>query len=224
MAQYRLFNTDCLSLLESWNKQNLKVDCIITDPPYFVVPNGKEKEKFDWDNFEDLETFISFSKHWFELCHNLLKDDRFMFIFWSQKYFRKGVEIFDPARYLFWQHNNLVMAGNGDFAYDYEPLFCIKKGNPKLVKGKHSCLFNYTKPQSNFKEDKLEHPTQKPVKMLEHLISILPEETNKIILDPFMGSGTTGVAALRNNRKFLGIEKELKYFQIAERRLNEELQ
>ena len=170
-----------------------------------------------------MESFIAFTKKWFDLCFNLLKDDSFMFVFWSQKYLKHGFDIFNPSRCLFWQHNNLVMAGNGDFAYDYEPLFCIKKGNPKLVKGKHSCLFNYTKPQSNFKQDKLEHPTQKPVKLLEHLISILPQESNNLILDPFSGSGTTGVGALVNNRRFLGIEKEQKYFQIMQRRLCDEI-
>ena len=89
-----------------------------------------------------------------------------------------------------------------------------------MKEGKHSCLFNYTKPQSNFKIDKLQHPTQKPIKLLEHIVNILPESTN-IILDPFMGSGTTGVATIKASKEFLGIEKETKYFNIAKQRLSE---
>ena len=221
MGNYKIFNNDCIPVLKYWHIKKLQIDCIITDPPYFVLPKGKKGfEDFDWDNFKDMETFLNFTKEWFMLSYSLLKPDSSMFIFWSQKYLKEGANIFNPARYLFWQHNNLVLGGNGDFAYDYEPIFYIKKGNPKLKEGKHSCLFNYTKPQSNFKIDKLQHPTQKPIKLLEHIVNILPESTN-IILDPFMGSGTTGVAAIKASKEFLGIEKETKYFNIAKQRLSE---
>ena len=64
------------------------------------------------------------------------------------------------------------------------------------------------------------HPTQKPVKMLKHLIGIA---TNKgdIVLDPFMGVGSTGVAAIEMGRKFIGIELDEAYFHAAEQRLNQ---
>ena len=62
------------------------------------------------------------------------------------------------------------------------------------------------------------HPTQKPVELIEKLCSKCPEGT---ILDPFMGSGTTGVACIRTGRRFIGIEKEPKYFEIALKRIRE---
>lgn len=62
------------------------------------------------------------------------------------------------------------------------------------------------------------HPTQKSLKLMEEIIKIHTNK-NDIILDPFMGSGTTGVAALKNERRFIGIEKDPKYFQIAEERI-----
>lgn len=65
------------------------------------------------------------------------------------------------------------------------------------------------------------HPTQKPLYLLKHLIKIATNE-NDVVLDPFMGVGSTGVAALRLNRKFIGIELENEYFKAAEKRIEAE--
>ncbi len=62
------------------------------------------------------------------------------------------------------------------------------------------------------------HPTQKPVRVLEHIIKIA-SNSNDVILDPFMGVGSTGVAALKWGRKFIGIEIDKSYFEAAEKRL-----
>jgi site-specific DNA-methyltransferase (adenine-specific) len=64
------------------------------------------------------------------------------------------------------------------------------------------------------------HPTQKPVKLLEYLIKTYTNEGD-IILDNCMGSGSTGVAAVNTNRRFYGIEKDDKYFEIAKQRIND---
>lgn len=63
------------------------------------------------------------------------------------------------------------------------------------------------------------HPTQKPVKLMEELI-LRHSNENDLVLDPFMGSGSTGVAALNLNRRFVGIELDKKYFNIAKERIN----
>lgn len=63
------------------------------------------------------------------------------------------------------------------------------------------------------------HPTQKPVKILKHIVKIASNE-NDVVLDPFMGVGSSGVAALEMNRRFIGIEIEKEYFEAAEKRLN----
>jgi site-specific DNA-methyltransferase (adenine-specific)/modification methylase len=66
------------------------------------------------------------------------------------------------------------------------------------------------------------HPTQKPLELMEWCILQLPQDARSI-LDPFMGSGTTGVAAVKLGRKFIGVEIEPKYFDIACRRISEAL-
>lgn len=73
---------------------------------------------------------------------------------------------------------------------------------------------------SSVNGERIGHPTQKPVRLMKWCISHLPDRAD-IILDPFMGSGTTGVAAVQMGRKFIGIEREPKYFDIAVRRIEE---
>ena len=80
---------------------------------------------------------------------------------------------------------------------------------------------NYPKQIIKFNHDKNKlHPTQKPVALLEYLIKTYTNE-NDLVLDNTMGSGSTGVACVNLNRRFIGIEKEEKYFEIAKRRIEE---
>jgi DNA modification methylase len=69
--------------------------------------------------------------------------------------------------------------------------------------------------------EKVAHPTQKPVALLEYLIRTYSNE-NDLVLDNCMGSGSTGVACVNTNRRFIGIEKEENYFEIAQKRINAE--
>lgn len=71
-------------------------------------------------------------------------------------------------------------------------------------------------------KEKIEHLTQKPIKLISHLIRLFTQE-GQIVLDPFFGSGSHGLAALENNRKFIGFEIEKKYFDIAQKRINQSL-
>ena len=74
-------------------------------------------------------------------------------------------------------------------------------------------------PEGKALQDGKEHPTQKPVEVMRWCLSHVPDA--KVICDPFMGSGTTGVACARDGRRFIGIEREPKYFEIACKRIEE---
>lgn len=86
----------------------------------------------------------------------------------------------------------------------------------------------YTQTQTNYPKQIIEiaspgktvHPTQKPVALMEYLIKTYTNE-NELVLDFTMGSGTTGVACMNSNRRFIGIEKDEKYFEIAEKRIDD---
>ena len=211
----QVWQGDCLELMKEMPDKS--IDLIITDPPYGILPKGKINDHFVWDNID----LILFTQKWFNESFKKLKQDSFMFIFWSQKNLKQGFEIFNPHRLFFWGYDNLIFGGNGDFAYDYEPVFVVKKGNPKLVKGKHSCKLHFTKPQSNFKLDRLQHPTQKPLELIKHLIKLV-DNTN-LIMDPFMGSWTTARACMDLERNFIGAELSEKYCEIGRNRLKQQV-
>jgi len=80
----------------------------------------------------------------------------------------------------------------------------------------------YPKTVIKYKQEKGYHPTQKPVGLMEYLIKTYTNEWD-VVLDNTMGSGTTGVACVHTNREFIGIEKEEKYFKVAEKRLGTNL-
>ena len=81
-------------------------------------------------------------------------------------------------------------------------------------------IVNYFKTILKFKQEKGVHPTQKPVPLMEYLIKTYTNEGDTI-LDPTMGSGTTGVACVNTNRNFIGIERNENYFGIAQKRIDD---
>ena len=102
----------------------------------------------------------------------------------------------------------------GDFAPKTEFILFMQKGRC-LIRGKRDCnVLQYARTGNEL------HPTQKPVDMLEFLISKFSDES-MVICDPFMGSGSTGVAAKNTNRKFIGIELDQNYFEIAKKRIQD---
>lgn len=173
----------------------------------------------EWDHNVDLTS-------WIKEGARVLKPGGGMVIFNSWLHLRSianacednGLTIKDVLR---WEKNN-PMPRNRDRRYivDYEfALWVVKKG--KWTFNRQDEKYQRPKfvyPVPNGK--KRVHPTQKPVELMEELIKIHSNE-NDIVLDPFMGSGSTGVAALNLNRRFIGIELDDKYFDIAKNRLEE---
>lgn len=127
-------------------------------------------------------------------------------------------------------HQLVFWSATADFPLDWSAVHIWHKPNGQSVKhyerifernGAQTCrvyrtaaiLPNYTQ----YAEECVDHPTQKPLKLVYRLV----EGTSGTILDPFMGSGTTGVACVKVGRKFIGIELEPKYFDIAVRRIEQ---
>ena len=121
----------------------------------------------------------------------------------------------------------------------YNPQGLIKLNEPKIHKAKQSNIYqfrsnNSTQEYTNYPKHLLEfknevssnrnrlHPTQKPVKLLEYLIRTYTNE-NETVLDNCMGSGSTGVACVNTNRKFIGYEVDSDYFNIAQNRIETRL-
>ena len=249
MADIQLYNGDCLEIMQQLIEQGVKVDAVITDPPYGTT-------KCQWDSI------IPFDKMW-GLLKQIRKDESPILLFGNEpfnSYLR--ISNVDEYRYdIYWQKERATN------------IFQLKKRPAKVIETinvfyKKQCTYNpqmvkyngkkvTNKPSEtnakfksivasnsptmqikpykdigyrypcdilNIRREKLGstvHPTQKPVALLEYLIKTYTNE-NETVLDNCMGSGTTGVACKKLNRRFIGMEKDEKYFNIAKERIENE--
>ena len=198
-------------VLEGLDKvKSNSIDLIITDPPYGVLKNGKTGwglgyKPANWDIFPSEAALRVFTEQWFNVLKTKAKRNTFIFIFWSQKYLAMGQEIFRPHRTLIWRYNNLINNPKGDFAYDYEPVFLVKVGEPKLKKTSRSVL-EFSKPQTNFIKDQAIYPTQKPRALIAHLLDVVGLQPESIVLDCFQGSGVVGEQSILKGLNYIGID------------------
>lgn len=148
-----------------------------------------------WEEQMKLDEYKEWCYRWYCKAHEKLCDDSFMFIFWSMRYLYLAYQIFDVNRVIFWQQPNMVSSISGDFSYDITPIIIVRKGNARLNKDAglwdKSSILNFTKPQGNYKDDKLCHFCQKPRKLLEHLVWLSDtDHEGCVIADFFAGSGS----------------------------------
>ena len=222
----KLIHGDCLEEMDKLINECVKVDAIITDPPYDISRNnnfqtmGRAGIDFgEWD-----KGFNQFS--WIDSAYYLLNKGGSLFIFndWKNvgeiaKYAElKGFEIKDMVR---WKKTN-PMPRNRDRRYitDFEVAIWLVKPKGKWVFNRLSDTYDrceYIYPLTP-KSEKVGHTTQKPLDLMKEIIKRHSNKEQKI-LDPFMGSGTTGVACKDLNRQFIGIELDEKYFNIAKDRI-----
>jgi DNA modification methylase len=198
---------DCMNVLD--NIEDDSIDFVITDPPYGVL----DKE-VKWDDVEIEE----FTNKWWSKLKNKSKG---FLVFWSQKFIPLGYKIFNPDRMLIWWHPNLQKPTNNMYLYSYDPIFFIrgKTFNGCFSRGLNADVKSYAMPQSNFIVDRKVHGTQKPLQLLKDLVEVNTNEGD-IVLDPFAGSGTTCLASKILGRRYIGIEKDKKTFDIAIKRLD----
>lgn len=227
--RYKLYKGDCLEVMDRLIKEGVKVDLILTDPPYGTT-NCK------WDSV------IPFDKMW-ERVNKLIKPNGAIVLFGNEP-FSSNLRISNIKNYKYdWVWNKRpvnflnakrqplrevenIMIFNSKI---YNPQGLIykerinKRSNSTETNSKHglsnkSYYTNYPKQILRFIGERGLHPTQKPVALLEYLIKTYTDE-GELVLDFTMGSGSTGVACINTNRKFIGIELNENYFNIAKDRL-----
>lgn len=236
-----LYNEDCLVVMRRLIDNNAKVDAIITDIPYgTTVCKWDAVIPFDemWDCLEKLikpkGNIVLFSSGMF--THKLALSNEKMYryeLIWKKS--KCGSPL--TAKYMpLKKHENILVFGQS--AAYYEPQMTDgtpykRKYTPNKVnnlgygiagvatdnKGTRHPITILDFPQKWRRQDQV-HPTQKPVELMEFLVkSYCPEDG--IVLDFTMGSGSTGVACVKNNRSFIGIELDKEYFKIAKERIEE---
>lgn len=196
-----LYLGDCLEILPPLGK----VDAVVTDPPYGIGENdrkvasrGKLAAPIDYGQFDwDREPCSP------ELVTAMQACSRWQIIFGGNFFHLPATSC-----WLVWDKQN----GSNDFA-DCELAWT------NLNKATRRIYWRWNGMIRKGHEERF-HPTQKPLGVIKWCLTHLPADTY-IILDPFMGSGTTGVACAKMGRKFIGIEIEERYFDIACKRIEE---
>lgn len=209
----QLYNGDCLEKIKKI--PNDSIDLIVTDPPYFLgmTHNGQK------GSFNDLKICEPFFDGLFAEFVRVLKVTGKIYFFTDWRGYAFYYPIFSkhiPARNLIvWDKKS--GAGN---CYNFSHEFIIY-GTLKPYNQGGSNVWRETAFSSGAKKTNGEkvHPTQKPVELIERIIKD-GSDVGAVVLDPFMGSGTTGVACVNTNRKFIGIELDEQYFEIAKQRID----
>ncbi len=206
------------------------IDLILTDPPYNLSQYSTGNIKFTWrtdinndlaewdKNFDPAKIKDDFIR--------ILKPTGNIFAFCSYNLIGRWHEIFDPIfdtfQFFIWHKTNPVPKfRKAGFLNSCEMIVCMWNKGHTWNFGKQSEMHNFFESSICMGPERLhypKHPTQKPIKLLKHLIKIASNEGD-IVLDPFMGVGSTGIAAVNSGRKFIGIEIEKEYFDAAEKRL-----
>lgn len=233
IKDYILLRDDCFKSLKQIPDNS--IDLILTDPPYNIAKYSTGNLKFDWRSEinNDLAEWDLNPLNPADLINEfkrILSPKGNIFIFCSYNIIGEYHKIFDPEfdtfQFMVWHKTNPVPNfRKSSFLNSCELIVsCWNKG--------HTWNFTNQRDMHNFIESaicmgkervkdengKNVHPTQKPIKVLEKIIKIGSNE-NDIVLDCFSGVGSTGVAARKNNRRYIGIEIDPLYYEISRKRI-----
>lgn len=235
---WTVIHGDCLAGMRKL--ENDAVGLIVTDPPYnlgrfmkkrnagvfrmrenhFVSSGWDDLDHAEWD--QKMRSFLNES-------YRLLKNDGAIIIFMSLMKIESLIAAAQDAGFYYktigiWHKTNPIPRNmNITFVNSTEAwVYFIKKGPSGTFNNSGKVIHDFFECSvTTAKEKKYgRHPTQKPIKLIKHFIELL-SHPNELILDPFMGSGTTGVASVELGRRFWGVELDETYIEIAKNRLKD---
>ena len=239
---FTLYYGDCLELLPLLKE---KVDVIFADPPYFLsnggisVQSGKivSVNKGEWDKGIPVDEMHAFNMKWIGLCRDILTDNGTI---WVSGTYRNIFSVANALTSLGFKILNVITWAKTNpppniscryFTYSTEFIIWARK----MAKVPHYYNYELMKHINGDKQmtdvwrlpaiapwEKTcgKHPTQKPLSLMSRIILASTKQGDKV-LDPFCGSGTTGIAANLLERNFVGIEREWEYVEMSQRRRQE---
>ena len=164
-----------------------------------------------------------------------MKHGKFVMIHYPESLFRLAIEINRvPNRVVSWVYNSNTPRQHRDIGFwGIDPIFSQvtqpyknlndKRIQKRISEGKVGCkIYDWwnVNQVKNVSKDKTNHPCQMPQSVMDNIIGILPKTSNLVVIDPFLGSGTTALACMKYNVDFIGIEIDDDYIQIAEERIS----
>lgn len=227
-----LYNDDAYKKIKELKDNS--IDLVLIDPPYDI--EGIEKERkikkcssyIDYCAKKTMSKISAFSKgidfsildEFSRICKKLN-----LFIFCNKQLLFKLINYYIDDNYLkevlIWHKTNVCPLTSGTFLPDIEYIFYVRERGVKLRGGYYEKKKVF-ETQTNIREKNIwQHPTIKPQEILMNLIKVSTDEKD-IVLDCFMGTGSTGVASHKTNREFIGIEIDKKWFDIAQKRIKQE--
>lgn len=240
----RLYMGDALSIMPLLEAES--VDLIFADPPYFLSNNGitcqsgrmVSVNKGKWDESGGLESDFEFTKAWLTECRRLLKPDGSIWISGTMHnihvigYALQCLDYRILNDIIWYKINPPPNLSCRYFTHATETILWAKKSkrakhkfNYEEMKAENGgrqmqSLWSITPPKPHEKRYG-KHPTQKPEELLERII-LSSSNPGDLVMDPFAGSGTSGVAAVRLDRRYIGIELEETFLEVAKSRIMEE--
>ena len=213
---YRLYNGDCLEIMDKLIEEGVKVDMVLTDIPYGEVNRAKESglRKLKKGN-ADIETFRL--DELLPRINDICNGSIYIFCGIEQvseirKFFREKDIL---TRLCIWEKNNPSPINcQHHWMSSIECCIYAKKKGATFNEHYKSCVWRNPVGRSKI------HPTEKPLKLFTYLVETSSNK-NDIVLDCCFGSGTTGVACINTGRRFIGIELDNNYFNIASKRIEE---
>lgn len=244
---FTLYLGDSIKLLKKIEPKS--IDMIFADPPYFLSSGGVSchsgrqvsVDKGEWDKTVTPEEKLSFNRKWIKLCRDVLKDNGTLWISGTlHNIYSIGVALelegFSIINNITWQKANPAPnLACRCFTHSTETILWARKQLTSKKKGNHYFDYQLMKeinggkqmkdvwviPLVSKKEKKYgKHPTQKPLPLLERILLAASKEGD-LILDPFNGSGTTGIACKKLNRRYIGIDESKEYLDLTIKRFEE---
>lgn len=246
---YELYNGDCFEVLKQFPEETFDMifadPPYMLSKTGKTCYNGKlvKLDKGAWDESRGIAEDFEFHKQWLALCKKLLKPNGTLWVSGTYHsifscgyamlllgyHVLNNVAWFKPnatpnlsCKYFTASHESLVWARKDKKAKHYFNYDAMKNGDfpQDFIKKPHTQMRTvWAIPTTQMSEKTFgKHPTQKPLALLERIITASTHE-NDLILDPFMGSGTTGVAALKLKRRFVGVELNPQYYDLAGKRI-----
>ena len=237
MSNIILKQGDCIELMHQLPESS--IDLVITDPPYNISNYGNSLTKVgnkivradfgDWDKWATQDEYFEWCMLWLKEIERVLKDKGSFYVFFDNHYadhltwlIEKNTGLKQKCPIVLVKNNPIPHIRKTNFRSAFERATLFVKDKDKKPK-----TFNFLSQKKmcnvlfyNIGQKETEHPTEKPLQIISQFVEI-SSNRGDVVLDPFMGSGTTGVACQQLGRNFIGYEISPDYFKIAEKRIKE---